>query len=660
MTQRRMKVEAYRSLVDRICIPGSPQPWRDCLLQIPDLTIKQRKALANLARAQHVPDRDTQLYNQIIKSIPEFMIYLFSSMYSDPFSAGLLMSFLRLAPLSQDQIQHEYKLSMNKERKVMDETGLPSRLNYNVFFGHPNECIAPGIESNTEMARLVQESIDRWIRKIENTLLYPRLSKKTMERSTCIIARKIMNEIECSESSDVMISQVDVERIYHKTGYKVMGPCEMRQRWYTSQLNPRTYFSSGGTAFHSSKYIADIMVLLCDNLAPTNRRYRVNPTRLQLRPSSHAFIYDLSSFTSNLHEQCHFVNRLAEYCRGVTVNIVDSWNGVMQYDLGRLISEYNAVNIQGQYSLMRVNDQTETFLYHCTAGFLGVYGNIANATFLHGSVMLQLCQNTDQLNVAGDDGIIDSQNDEEAFELLRYLGLMEISKSFTTLEEGAIHLKRPIYQVSSNLIQGNLILWPSFEYILNNKTDIDPRYPLIREMTRRDWCDALSSSITGFLTSLTTITLESWMVDVVDSVLTHVYRKQELPLDGYVPQVHGNAYGFIPQYAKRFIGLEPKRNTIERSYQGVAKVPYRQLIADIEGSMEENTTFIANSSKGIRYCEDLGYLDKSILTQMVYGEEGLSMLLKEYFNPEPAIYEYRVLRPIPKWIIDLVRNIQPR
>ncbi|KAK2731455.1 hypothetical protein FQN55_004671 [Onygenales sp. PD_40] len=163
-----------------------------------------------------------------------------------------------------------------------------------------------------------------------------------------------------------------------------------------------------------------MMVNLCDSMPPTNGRTCINPTHLCIKDGHHAFIYDLTGFTSSLHEQRHFVDRLAEYCHGNAVKIVDAWSGVIDIDLGDLIKEYNTLNNQGQYSQKQACGKDIPMLLHCTAGFLGVYGNIANATFLHGITILQLYDDDELLNVAGDDGIGDSGDDEEVFTLLSW------------------------------------------------------------------------------------------------------------------------------------------------------------------------------------------------------------------------------------------------
>jgi hypothetical protein len=51
-------------------------------------------------------------------------------------------------------------------------------------------------------------------------------------------------------------TQADLEYLYMTTGDKMVGsPCEVKQRWYTSQLFPRTYYAAGAEAYHRSKYV---------------------------------------------------------------------------------------------------------------------------------------------------------------------------------------------------------------------------------------------------------------------------------------------------------------------------------------------------------------------------------------------------------------------
>lgn len=651
-----MKEEAYLTLVDRLCIPGSPQEWKRCFITLPDLTMVQRKAMANLCRSQHVPDPGTQLHYLLCSKIPPSLLKCFSSFIEHPFSAGLLMSMLRLAPLSTEIINSTYLEAIEKERKTMDSSPLTSNINYNVWFGNSSESIGYPIPPNPQMSQTVRSAIDMWKERETSYLHFPKLSKKSISDDTSRLVASINSEY-TRERLGRGVSQVEVERIYHETGIQVEGWCEMRQKWYPSGLTPRTYYAAGGEAFHRSKWLSRAWTSLADTLPCTNRATRVLPTRLSISDGGYAFIYDLSSFTSNLHEHKHFLSRLALYCRGTMIPVVDAWEGVIYKDLGEEIDRYNALNDEHLYSLSRVYDSAIPPLAHHTAGYLGVYGNIATSTFLHGSTMLQLCSSTTQLNVAGDDGIVDTDNDDEPFSLLRYLGLMELSKSFRTHELGCIHLKRPLRQFGNRLYQGSLVLWPSFEFVVGRSGSVDDRYPFIAEMDFSEKQEAVANSITTFLTSLSSYTdLQEWMVDAADSVIKWCYSVMLLPYDGYVPQVHGSTYGFVPVYDKAFVGIEPKRNTLQRCYVSCATMSVRGKV-DVDrtkGYLECDDILECNSTPGLSYIEAMGYIERKRLTHTVFGEYGLELLLKEYFEPIPPVYSYTVLRDVPQWLHDVI------
>nr|WNA22199.1 MAG: RdRp [Downy mildew lesion associated ambivirus 4] len=642
-----MKEDVYRTLITQLCVPGSPPQWPDAFNTIISLTQSQRKNLANLARAQVYVTTATTLHQLLSTNLSEFLITKFEPLVQEPFSAGLLLSMLRLAPLSKEEIKDAYTKSVLKERLVMDRTGLPTTINYNTFFGSPNEPIVIGQPPNPKSALYVQAAIDGWIKDECNRLHYPKLSRKTTSDDSRDNVKSLnirIGRIQEEES----VNQVDMEQILHQTGIPITGPCEMRQKWYPANFGPRTYYAAGGDAFHLSKHMAQLWTRLADSIPPTDRRLRVIPTRLRLNPDWHALIYDLTSFTSNLHEQKYFIRRLGLYCLGNAIRYVDATRGIVEDDLGMMILRYNDLNDQAPYSLRRIHKDTPDLAHH-TAGFLGVYGNIATATFLHGCVMLQLCNSENELNVAGDDGIINEDDSARSFSVLRHLGELEWTKCFKTYEEGCVHLKRPLKQLGSRLVQGNLIMWPSFEFVLQDSNMVDPRYPFIRDLKRIEWRNAISSSVTGFLTSLTTIAMESWMVDVSYSVLQWIYRTMDLPMEGHIPQISGGDLGFVPQIMHHCIGLEPKQNTIKRIYQGQAKVSIRRFEPCKQDELEFDDTFECNSNPRLGYLTSMGYLERTRPWTIAWGEEGLRLLLKEYFEPVPVVFSWRVVREIPEW-----------
>jgi hypothetical protein len=337
------------------------------------------------------------------------------------------------------------------------------------------------------------------------------------------------------------------------------------------------------------------------------------------------------------------------------IDIVDAVEGVVKRDLGDLIDEYNQLNIQHPCSLRKVQSDQSVVICHHIAGYLGVYGNIATSTFLHGAVVLQLCNNLDETNVAGDDGIVPTEDDDDVFPLIRHLGLMAEEKAFVSHQGGCIHLKRPLVQVRNRLYQGSLVIWPSFEYLATTDDELDPRYPLIKSMTLKERRDAFANSVTTFLTSLTSYSdISELMKDIVDVAITRSYHRLGLPLQGFVPQVLQGAFGFVAAYDRLYIGVEPKRNTILRNYAGIVKLSLRGRKGyEPQCVCEQGEEFQCNSSKGLNYAETLGYLEKTRIDSLFTGEVGLEMLLKEYFDPDPPLYIYKVLKSPPRWLEEL-------
>jgi hypothetical protein len=341
--------------------------------------------------------------------------------------------------------------------------------------------------------------------------------------------------------------------------------------------------------------------------------------------------------------------RLAKYCKGSVVRILDSVHGIIEQDLGDMIYEYTANNLHDpSYTLPSKYSDPSVEHYHSVAGFLGVYGNIASATFIHGIVMGMLHELFDENNVAGDDGLDVTEDVSHTLSVVGLLGEVQDSKVFKGSEGCCIHLKRPITRIGDQLLHGDLIAWPSLEPV---QVDVDSRYPYLNKLSNRDRIDAIAGSVTAFLRKLDNQILDKQELDVVDASLSYIYDTYKLSRAGCVPQVTQEDSGFIPTYERRFIGMDPIRNTLIRNYANVAKLPLRGKL-DWEYDMLNEGTFQCNSTKLVNHLVALGYLEQEKISTLVYGQDGLEQLLKEYIHPEPPIYQYTVLCDLPAWVAD--------
>lgn len=644
-----MQPTQYQALAAKLCTCRILEPYQDVLLSLPTLDMDQRAAVARLCRAQCYPPRSSRLA-RMSKSLPIQYQMRILPLCQTPLLAGLLLSLVLMAPMSDLEVSRIYSESLVKEMVVMESVKRVCTLDFRVFFGFENHRLHDSFASNPTMARNIRRSIDDWIRSLESRVLYPKISSKTISKVT---SSNLFGAFPDYQPLDeIGVTAMDLERVYHDHGYLVDGPCEMRQKWYSSNLKPRTYYAQGGTAFHSSKHLAEAFTDLCDTLPCTNRRIRVDPGRIVIRdPTSDVIYYDLHSFTSNLHVQSHFMMQLALYCKGRFVTILDSYHGVMTADLGELIHTYTMRNLNyPEYTLpSKYNDPTEVH-YHGIAGFLGVYGNIATATFIHGAVMLMLHDYSDENNVAGDDGLDVTNDVDRSLTMVRTMGEVADEKTFRSSEGCCIHLKRPIVRVGNTLLHGQLLTWPSLEC---GQTQTDNRYPYMSNMSKDERVSAIASSVTAFLRSLESTPLNDDEVEMVHGYLERVYGEYGLPREGCVPQATPSSRGFVPAYEKRYIGRDPISNTIQRLYQNIARVPMRER-KPMEWEMLSGPVFTCNQTKLLRHLEVLGYVEQEKLDVYVYGEEGLSRLLKEYTKPDPKVYQYRVVRQLPGWVSDLM------
>jgi len=448
--------------------------------------------------------------------------------------------------MSTLEIGRIYTQSFIKEMRVMESVRRITTINYNPYFGAYDEQIHPMIAANPAIAKYIHQGIDKWIATAKKRVLFPSISSKTVSKATSNLVRSLYPDYVPFGKGG--ITPIDLERIYHNEGYMVGGPCEMRQKWYPSNLQPRTYYAMGGDAFHTSKYLADLFVELCDILPATNRLFRVDPSRIAVRsPSGNVAYYDLASFTSNLHEHSEFMHRLASYCSGHMVQLLDSKSGIVTVDLGELVHVYTVQNLEKpEYTIPAKYGDSSQVHHHNVAGFLGVYGNIATATFLHGIVMAMLHTELDENNVAGDDGLDVTEDVDYTLEVVGLLGEVHDEKTFRDSEGCCIHLKRPVARIGERLHHGTLVVWPSLE---QGQEVVDARYPYIREYTRREKKDAVAGSVTALLRSLVYLDLEEEELDLVDTFVKHVYDAYSLPLEGCVPQVSQRPSGFVPMYA---------------------------------------------------------------------------------------------------------------
>lgn len=326
----------------------------------------------------------------------------FLSEHSD-LGNSLMSTFFRSKRYDQDNEKHELEEMIGSLVKEIDATqgeDRPQVIDYSVWF--ENRWDRPLFEGAVVRPILnegISEIFDSFRNAFSDMLIYPRASNKTMSYDT---ARKLGMK---------SVTGVEYLRILMNEGRAAGGALEVRQAWRYNDLTPRTYFAQGGTVFRSSMYAQEIFNLLVDSFEVSHRRRRFDLDRLEMDELDDVWVYDYSSFTSNLTEQKYFLRELSTYCMGYPLFVFDVVDGVIRLDLGEYLREY--VDVCGDCPEFYLSDAIVSslgFLHatykHKRAGALGVYGNLASATVLHGLFSMNITGSPHLTSVVGDDGLI--------------------------------------------------------------------------------------------------------------------------------------------------------------------------------------------------------------------------------------------------------------
>jgi len=627
-----MRVEEYSRLQRILSLERYIPGWDNACNEMMYMPLKERKVIATLCRSQVIYPRNSTTYIRLIENISILRYNMFERLCTSSLNCSILLLFSKLSPYSNEEVEQMKIDSAQKEISCMTKSPRKCELNWNCIFTSSEDPMHSDIPYNKHMSKTVLGILQQWRLEVCDLLLVPRMSAKTIEKSSDNLVRE--------EHDYGSISQIDLELHFEKHGVHIQGPCELRQRFQTGVHEVRTYYAMGGTAYEKSKYVKKMFDLLVNSFVPCDSKYADKPQRLEIENNEKVYFYDLTSFTSNLHEHYEFLYRLGLFCEGYRVNIFNSRNGIETVDLGCLIHEYNVMNNSPEVSLHNI--EKGVIIEQLVAGLLGVNGNMATAKTLHTIVMMQTISNINKLNIVGDDGAIVCIDEQTTILALQTIGTIKEEKAFLSSNIGCIHLKRPIKQVLNRLIQGVLFSFPSFEYTYDTK-HIDPRFTILALSSVSERQNSTAGSIVNLLNAIRYITFTSDEVTLVKHMVLQTYKWINLPTIGNVPQLRGHSsYGFVACIEGDYMGKDPIEYTINIHYNQVAKIQRREYISFNE-TMRHEDTFECNSNSILSYLEKLGYVESQKQSYSIYGDLAKNMLYEEYFATIPVVNTYIVL-----------------
>jgi hypothetical protein len=558
------RVEQHTLLTWSTSVILPPPNFHECQRIISDLEEDDCKPVVVLVRYGVIPKpSDTTLWGKLTETLFHLLYYYdertrtlslslnglqFFAVSTRPVISSSIISMVLSRIPTPDRIEALRIQSISKELSVMESTPRPATIAWNHFFDPSlnDYSIGEGIPPNPDMTYHIRRSLTHFRRQVSDRIIWPYSTRRGISQETSRIYMGSVQHIvkpwfDVDRDLNSPISSRDVVAYFLHYGSWIPGYCEMKQRWYPSGLTPRTYFAQGGDAIRVSCYLREFFNDLCDCFIPTERYMRVDGSRLITYDDGYFFIYDLTSFTSNFHEQYSFLCHTADFFRGTNVFCVSTGLTLVPSDLGDLIMEYaDTINLNPRYQFSpKILVHTEGLPppVHKVAGFLGVPGNLATCTLAHGLLISQHLSSVENQSTAGDDGCVGCRNDEHQHDIentIQLLGIFQSDKGSTTrFQQAASYLKRRFSQVNHQAV-----MFERVEFIMlslvNSVKNTDPRFPEISYSPSKLRSSIAKASV-QLIRSLFLFTQGVYLTgerEYIMDFLSYVYRVVDLPKGG--------------------------------------------------------------------------------------------------------------------------------
>lgn len=632
---------------------------------------------------------------------------------SDILTATLLMYTRNFTLTSGDWF---YQETRNRQESFWKEVGAsqgirePSQINFEAMFGvEPNLPVCDFIPPNPTLQSRIHRDLCRWKEKCSKALFVPKTSRKSMG---VLASYEAIKAFDLRLDFGSKLSTEDIEFWYWRTGEYPRGPCEMRQAWFYNDLTPRTYYATGSGVHRWARFSQKIFNMLLDQFPFTHRFKRFNLDRIRLEPWETAIVYDYTSFTSRLNEHIPFMRALARFCKGTTIRLLDGPFGVVEMDLGEYLDLYASecmelVEFTVSPELAEIiGVEALESLRHQVASLLGINGNLASATGLHGLFLCHLCGSYEKCSCVGDDaiGVFEcrvSQGEEEGeiiegkeecrqnfVRALRILGIVHSEKSkffrplpaYTNLDhiestDRWTYLKRSLDRYPNFLQLGFLPAIPNLQTVIQEQNT-----------TRRMNFDATDDSLMIPRVSSqcynlvqSHFTLSAFGYEELESsflILQTIYRRYRLPYGGWIFMMEQGAFQslkhlehvtFLPAIGKNLeefsflVRSHPIDNLSKLllSCSGedeaitVPVVVEKPYLSETPDSLSFRSTGSAVANYGVK----VGVMTREAVTTEISSSE-VHWYLKRFTSKYTSnLYEYKISPDCPEWFVDLLREI---
>lgn len=572
----------------------------------------------------------------------------FFSVSTNPLISSSIISFALARIPSDNYMDMARASSMSKEINVMESSARRSTIDWRAFFRHPASQVCLDLypeENSWHMYETIYRGFVDFRRRIKHQRMWP---YSTLRGVSTPSSKLYWEEIRSDSSfperlipADRPVSSRDLVRRWIHTGKWTNGPCELRQRWYAHGLVPRTYFAQGGDAVRVSSYLRDFFNDFADCYLPTERYSRVDANRLETYVGGYFFIYDLTSFTSNFHEQTSFLEAASSFFRTTTVYLVGPNLELQEHTIGELLREYiDTINTRAQCTihegLIDVGLDLLT-LTHRVAGFLGVPGNLAMCTLPHGLHIGPTVDSTRKQSCAGDDaaiGVQDHEHEKRVQRKARELGILQDEKvSGTRNGAASSYLKRKFEQVGQHAVLQNRVDFPLLAPVFSIHKP-DPRFPSLSDDPSSLRVKVAGSTASFIRKLFETTSGEYEFTDVAEYILEFIriiYKTAGLPEDGRVRRLYGSEVSRIERSIEAPVVFPLSLKYLYRDPDICLAEDLLPWTVEVPVLTDETLNFIPGESwrqNDSRKCRSNAIADKLVVLGFLEKEQSDRMVLR--------------------------------
>jgi len=445
----------------------------------------------------------------------------------------------------------------------------------------------------------------------------------------------------------------------------------MRSAWRGNDLKPRVYYARGPDVHFASSIIQDIFNTFVDSLSSTHRRNRFNLLDLERMTEDEVLaIYDYSSFTSTLHEIRNFTNRLADFCTGTEIEVLDGYHGIQKRDVGEILRSYNeACNISAEFDASELLSISDAIMTH-NCGMLGVPGNISSCTLLHGIHLAIVLHSLQRGKVIGDDAIAiifrDSGHTPESFiEAVAAIGRIEFTKAefWEDNDYGSrnrwTYEKRPLERMHEMPWRGQLITWPSINILFDI---VNPFHRPLRK-TEAQIFQMACRQISRFQSQIFPLELSELEKSIVLSILGSFYAEHDITKLRYVGivgeiEINGDIVAVIlPPCTEDFFNITAK-DFIRNRHGGTLRLPSKYVFSEYPESTAIGNEFVATPNSALNYLEKMDVLESERLDEVTLVEDLSEQDIDDFLMGRLRFKSrYTIVDYVPDWFSNILSQL---